>query len=146
MLTPIDELLAKLSTAEAVKLANLNKFDDDILAKIKTTKGAAARISQWSKEEFTPTAIANLLKKYPSISRDGSEWSAWKLYAAQYLRKANFLKPTLYEVGPSFTMKLSSTGSSFCNFWNEVGCSRASTAEVLKRHRTPRGSFCTDTQ
>lgn len=95
MLTPIDELLAKLSMVEVVKLANLNKFDDDILAKIKTTKGAAARISRWSKEEFTPTTIANLLKKYPSISRDGPEWSAWKLYAAQYLRKANSLKPTL---------------------------------------------------
>ncbi|KAE9345240.1 hypothetical protein PF008_g8851 [Phytophthora fragariae] len=53
MLTPIDGLLVKLSTAEVVKLANLNMFDDDILAKIKTTKGAAARISQWSKEEFT---------------------------------------------------------------------------------------------
>lgn len=95
MLTPIDELLAMLQKTEAQMLASLNKYDKDILAKVKESPYLGRIITRWKEGELSPIVVARLLKRFPSLSKEGSEWSAWRLYAAQYIRQHNSLKPTV---------------------------------------------------
>ncbi|KAG2769283.1 hypothetical protein Pcac1_g19607 [Phytophthora cactorum] len=83
----IDDLLAKLAINEAVALKNLNKWDDDLMQKLRANTSWGRKIQSWKESGLDPTDVAGILKEYPSLSRGYStEWNAWKIYAAQYLR------------------------------------------------------------
>ncbi|KAF1787124.1 hypothetical protein GQ600_22100 [Phytophthora cactorum] len=83
----IDDLLAKLAINEAVALNNLNKWDDDLMQKLRENPSWGRKIQSWKESGLDPTDVAGILKEYPSLSRRYStEWNAWKIYAAQYLR------------------------------------------------------------
>ncbi|KAG2773557.1 hypothetical protein JG687_00017445 [Phytophthora cactorum] len=91
-LTSIDDLLAKLKINEAVALKNLDKVDDELMQKLRENPSWSQKIQSWKENDLNPTEVAILLKERPSLSRkDSTEWNAWKIYAAQYLRQVQGL-------------------------------------------------------
>ncbi|KAF4041695.1 RXLR domain-containing protein [Phytophthora infestans] len=86
-LTHIDDLLKQLALNEKMVLQNLNKFDDDLMRKLRQNPSWARTILRWKDRDLHPTQVAAILNKYPQLSRRYSmEWNAWKIYAVQYLR------------------------------------------------------------
>ncbi|ETO58619.1 hypothetical protein F444_23003 [Phytophthora nicotianae P1976] len=82
----IDDLLAKLAINEAVALQNLNRFDDELMQKLRENPTWMKKIQSWKENDLDPTDVANILKQYPLSRKHSMEWNAWKIYAAQYLR------------------------------------------------------------
>ncbi|KAK1935413.1 hypothetical protein P3T76_010638 [Phytophthora citrophthora] len=97
------EVLAAAKKANDVlesKLQN-DKVLQDILKKIKTTSGAKTRIQDWVERGADPVDIATMYKKYyPTLKRDGVEWTAQRLYSVLVLRNVqnvDNLTYTLYD-------------------------------------------------
>nr|AEK80688.1 Avh113 [Phytophthora sojae]AEK80689.1 Avh113 [Phytophthora sojae] len=108
-LQKIDDLLANPAAAKAQTVAKLSKIDSAIWKEINSLPSAKVTIDLWKQAKsnpkvtidlwkqanMNPTVVANNLKKYPSLSREGDLWRTWKLYAVQYLRQHHSLNPTV---------------------------------------------------
>ncbi|POM57593.1 Hypothetical protein PHPALM_37873 [Phytophthora palmivora] len=86
------DLVTKLKINEDVALKNLNKWDDDLMQKLRENPSWNRKIQSWKENDLNPIDVATILNGYPSLSRRHStEWNAWKIYAAQYLRLSQSL-------------------------------------------------------
>ncbi|KAK1935414.1 hypothetical protein P3T76_010639 [Phytophthora citrophthora] len=89
LLRPQAEVLAAAKKADEILESKLLKDKElvKILKKIKTTSGAKTRIQDWVERGVDPVDIATMYKKkYPTLKRDGVEWTAQRLYSALVLK------------------------------------------------------------
>ncbi|OWZ06775.1 Avirulence (Avh) protein [Phytophthora megakarya] len=86
---------AKKADEMLAKRISLNKVDNALMQKLKANPAANARITRWIKGGLKPDDVATLFKKYPTLRRDGPEWTALNLYQAIFLRQTKSLNPTV---------------------------------------------------